>query len=183
MPYCKKCGNELPADAKFCPKCGTAVLPEEATATPFESVAPTPSGLKLALWGERFVAWLIDVIIIGVAVGLLGLFTWFAVGSFSWWSSWPSWVPFFNWSGVLYFLYWFLLDGAYGQSLGKMIMHLKVVRLDGNRMNMGQAALESVGKAFIVPLDVLLGWILYPRQRQRLFNYVSGTIVIRETHV
>jgi uncharacterized RDD family membrane protein YckC len=183
MPYCKNCGNELSSEAKFCPKCGTAVIPEQATTAPYETAAPMASGLKLAFWGERFVAWLIDAIILGVIVGLLGLVTWFAVGSFTWWSGWPSWVPFFNVSGVFYFLYWFLMDGAYGQSLGKMVMHLKVVRLDGSRMDMGKAALESFGKAFILPLDVLLGWILYTRRRQRLFNYVSGTIVIRETRV
>jgi hypothetical protein len=39
---------------------------------------------------------------------------------------------------------------------------------------MGQAAVESVGKAFLLPLDCLLGWIL------RIFNYLSETIVIRE---
>ena len=183
MPYCKNCGNEISMDAKYCPKCGTAVVPEASPSAHFESVAPVASGLKVAFWGERFVAWLIDVIIIGIVVGLLGLLTWFGFGSFSWWSGWPSWVPFFNWSGIVYFLYWFLLDGAYGQSLGKMIMHLRVARLDGSRINMGQAALESVGKAFILPLDILLGWILYPRRRQRLFNHISETTVIRETHV
>ena len=32
MPYCKKCGSELPADANFCAKCGTPVTKEEAVA-------------------------------------------------------------------------------------------------------------------------------------------------------
>jgi hypothetical protein len=38
-----------------------------------------------------------------------------------------------------------------------------------------------VGKAFLLPLDLLLGWILYPRRRQRLFNHISETIVIKIT--
>jgi hypothetical protein len=41
--------------------------------------------------------------------------------------------------------------------------------------------LETVGKAFLLPLDVLLGWIFYPKRRQRLFNYISETIVVKET--
>ena len=76
MPYCKNCGNELPEAAQFCPKCGTAVT------KPVGSVvvdAPLPSvvapGLKLAFWGERFVAWLIDVVIIGAVVGFISLIT------------------------------------------------------------------------------------------------------------
>jgi uncharacterized RDD family membrane protein YckC len=178
MGYCPKCGNELPEGAKFCPVCGTAVSTEEAAATPVTAFAP---GLKLAFWGERFVAWLIDAVIIGVAVAILGLFS-FVVG-FSWWSSWPGWLPFFNFNigGVIYFLYWMLMDGAYGQSFGKMIMRIKVTRLDGSQIGMGTAALESVGKAFLLPLDCLLGWLLYPKRRQRIFNYISETVVVKVT--
>ena len=181
MTYCQKCGNELPEGAKYCPVCGTAVTMGEA---PAPSTAPTApvmaeaSGLKLAFWWERFLAWLIDVVIIGVIVGILGL----AV-SLSWWSGWPGWLPFFNVNlgGVIYFLYWLFMDGAYGQSFGKMVMRIKVTRLDGSQIGMGNAALESLGKAFLLLLDCLLGWILYPRRRQRIFNYLSETIVIKVT--
>jgi uncharacterized RDD family membrane protein YckC len=72
-----------------------------------------------------------------------------------------------------------LMEGLYGQSLGKMIMKLKVTRLDGKPTNLTQAAIQSVGKAFLLPLDCILGWILYPTKRQRLFNYLSETIVTR----
>jgi uncharacterized RDD family membrane protein YckC len=184
MPYCHKCGNALPEGAKYCPVCGTAVTMGEAptaTAMPTAPVMAEATGLPLAFWWERFVAWLIDAVIIGVIVGILGLFAWFA--SLTWWSGWPNWIPFFNFnlSGVIYFLYWMLMDGAYGQSFGKMIMRIKVTRLDGSKIGMGNAALESLGKAFLLPLDCLLGWILYPRRRQRIFNYISETIVIKET--
>ena len=187
MTYCKKCGNELPEGAKYCIVCGTAVTAEETpaaptTAAPVEpavSTTPEVPALKLAFWGERFLAWLIDVIIIGVIVGILGLFT----ASFTWWSGWPGWIPFFNFNlgGVIYFLYWMFMDGAYGQSFGKMVMRIKVTRLDGSPAGMANAALESLGKAFLLPLDCLLGWILYPRRRQRIFNYISETIVIKVT--
>jgi uncharacterized RDD family membrane protein YckC len=172
MPYCQKCGNELPEGAKYCPVCGTAVIAEAAPA------ALAASGLQLALWWERFVAWLIDAAIIGAVVGILG---WVTSLSFTWWSGWPNWIPFFNFNGVALFLYWLFMDGTYGQSFGKMVMRLKVTRLDGSQIGMGNAALESVGKAFLLPLDCLLGWILYPRRRQRIFNYISETIVIKIT--
>jgi uncharacterized RDD family membrane protein YckC len=179
MSYCQKCGNQLTDDAKFCPKCGT---PVEATSYAAPSAPQPQTGPRLAFWGERFVAWLIDVIIIGIIVGALSIFTWFSSGNFTWWFNWPTWVPFFNVGGVIYFLYWMLMDGAYGQSLGKMIMHLKVTRLDGAPINMGQAALESAGKAFLLPLDVLIGVIFYPRRRQRIFSYLAETIVVEESH-
>jgi len=182
MTHCKNCGTELTENAKFCPKCGTPVVAEDAAARA-EPVAPeSASGLKLAFWGERFLAWLIDSVIIGVIVGFLTLFTWFAGHSFTLWSSWPSWIPFFNFNmgGIIYFLYWMLMDGAYGQSLGKMIMHLKVTRIDGEPANIGQVAVESAGKAFFLPLDFLIGLFLYPKRRQRVFSYLSETVVVRE---
>jgi uncharacterized RDD family membrane protein YckC len=183
MPYCHKCGNELPEGAKYCPVCGTAVTLETMPAAPAVPAAPEFSGLQLAFWWERFVAWIIDAVIVGVVVGILGLFTWLAGQSLTWWSGLPIWVPFFNFSlgGVAYFLYWMLMDGAYGQSFGKMIMRIKITRLDGSKIGMGNAALESLGKAFLLPIDLILGWILYPRRRQRIFNYISETIVIKET--
>ncbi len=181
MPYCKKCGNELPEEAKFCPKCGTSIStePSATSATTVTRVASVAAGGNLASWGERFVAWLLDAIIVGIVVGILSLFSWI-VGLT--WSAWPSWIPFFNFnlSGVIYFLYWMFMDGLYGQSIGKMIMRIKVTRLDGGQINMLAAALESVGKAFLLPLDCLLGWFLYPKRRQRIFNYISETIVIKE---
>jgi uncharacterized RDD family membrane protein YckC len=178
MPYCKHCGNEIPQDALYCPKCGTPVL-----AAKDEHGSYPSREIGLATWGERFIAWLIDVIIIGVIVGFLGLFSWFAAGQLTWWSAWPSWIPFFNFnpSGVVLFLYWLLMDGFYGQSFGKMVMRIKVVRANGGRINMSQSALESLGKAFILPIDAIVGWILYPSRRQRLFNHLSETVVIKET--
>ncbi len=167
MPYCKNCGSEFPEGAVYCPKCGTRV----------EIVA----ALKLASWGERFVAWLIDVVILGAIIALIRVFTWIAWPSFSWVPNIPSWIPFvdFGLSNVIYFLYWMFMEGAYGQSFGKMIMKLKMTRLDGKHINMAQAAMESVGKAFLLPFDCLLGWLLYPSKGQRLFNYLSETIVVR----
>jgi len=140
MPYCKKCGNELPEGAQFCPVCGTPVTMEAAPA-PVTAAPSQTSGLKLALWGERFLAWLIDVVIIGVVVGILGLFS--LLAGVTWWSGWPGWLPFFNFNlgGVLYFLYWMFMEGSYGQSFGKMIMRIKITRF-GKR---GKSVSASVG--------------------------------------
>jgi uncharacterized RDD family membrane protein YckC len=167
LANCRNCGTELPERAVFCPKCGTAVQGVEQP--------------KLAYWSERFVAWLIDVVIIGAIVGFFRLFVWVAWPGYVWAPGVPNWIPFmdFGTSNVVYFLYWMLSEGMYGQSIGKMIMRIKITRLDGRVPNMGQAAIESVGKAFLLPIDVIVGWFLYPSQRQRLFNYLSNTIVVR----
>jgi len=167
LPTCRNCGSDVPEGALYCPKCGNPL-----------QAAPQ---FNLAFWGERFLAWLVDVVVLAIVmapISLLARLGWPGVtivpGS-------PFWIPFFNFglSNLVYFLYWMLMEGTYGRSLGKMLLRLKVTRLDGRSIDMGQAALESVGKAFLLPIDLILGWILHPRKRQRIFNYLSGTIVIR----
>ncbi len=178
MPYCAKCGNELLPDSKFCPKCGTLVAWCRESGQ-LSSSSPNCEP-KLALWGERFVAWLIDVVILGSAIGLLSSVAWLAA-----WQphpALPGWFPLFNFGtgGLVYLLYWTVMEGAYGQSVGKMIMHLRVAKIDGSPIGFAEAVVESLGKALFLILDVIVGWALYPKRRQRIFNYLSKTIVVHE---
>jgi uncharacterized RDD family membrane protein YckC len=53
------------------------------------------------------------------------------------------------------------------------------VGLNGEPLTMGNAAIESLGKAFLLPLDCIIGWLFFPAKKQRLFNYLSGTIVVK----
>lgn len=182
MANCRNCGADLPEGAQFCPKCGTPISGmEEPVSTARLSQSYSASSLDLAFWWERFFAWLIDVVIIGVISWFIGLIA--AIATFTLIPGWPSWVPFFRFdiNGILLFLYWMLMEGSGGQSFGKMIMRIKVVKIDGAALNMADAAIESVGKAFLLPIDLLIGWILYPRKRQRIFNFITRTIVIKVT--
>ncbi len=130
-----------------------------------------PVKLRLANWGSRFVAWLIDIVIVGlipnVTLGPLRFdfdpLSLFGLGS------------------VIPFIYWTLAEGYSGRSIGKLVMDLKVTRLDGSQIDLAQAALESFGKAFILPIDCIIGWILSSccAKRQRLFNKLSNTRVTR----
>jgi uncharacterized RDD family membrane protein YckC len=174
MANCKNCGAELPEAAQFCPKCGTAVSSGAATNEP-ERQPPQ----VLAFWGERFLAWLIDVVIVGAITFFLGIFGL----SFAAISFWPSWIPFLNFGpgGLLLFAYWTVMEGMYGQSFGKMIMRLRVTSLNGQRSNVVNAAIESFGKAFFLPIDLIIGWLVSPKKRQRIFNYLSNTIVAKVT--
>ncbi len=190
MPYCKKCGNELPEAAKYCPACGTSTSTEEAPAASTVRVSSSGSdlsGVKLAFWGERFVAWLIDAILVTIVMVIISMF----VGLLSFFSGFSftaivnvfNWFPFFGINGVVIFFYWMFMEAANGQSIGKMALRIKVTRLNGSPISLWQAALESIGKAFlpVLVLDCLIGWLLYPKRRQRIFNYISETIVVKET--
>jgi uncharacterized RDD family membrane protein YckC len=179
MPNCKNCGFELPPDSQYCPHCGAPVATAETAAPVYTAPSPPPFTPRLATWGERFVAWLIDAIIVSIFISILSITAWFAWQPLNFW---PSWLPLINFGpgGFIYFLYWMLMEGLYGQSIGKMVMRIRVTRLNGSPAGLGFAALESVGKSFLLVLDIIIGWFLYPRRRQRLFNYLSETIVVQD---
>ena len=171
MPYCKNCGAELANGSAYCPNCGK----------PIRQHLERISKLELAGWGERFVAWVLDLIIISVILVPLKIFTWITWPSYVWAPYVPRWIPFidFGLDNIILFLYWTVMEGIYGKSIGKMAMKIQVTQRNGNHLDIIRAAIESVGKAFLLPLDCLVGWLLYPTNRQRLFNYISETIVIK----
>jgi uncharacterized RDD family membrane protein YckC len=82
-------------------------------------------------------------------------------------------------NGLGVFLYWVVLEGYGGQSAGKLVLDLQVTDRRGDPIGWGQAAVESAGKAFLLPVDCLVGWFAMEGQKLRLFNRLSSTIVIQ----
>lgn len=69
-----------------------------------------------------------------------------------------------------------LLEGFNGQTLGKRMMGLKVVRTDGKKMSYDHAAIRNFGKAFLLPFDLIVG--LKHEGFLRYFDKFAGTTVI-----
>ncbi len=59
-----------------------------------------------------------------------------------------SWIPIFGFNGIVILFYWMFMEVAKGQSIGKIVMRTKVTRMDGIHISLGQATVESLGKAF-----------------------------------
>ena len=143
------------------------------------------SGLNLARWSDRFFARLIDFIIVMIAFELL-FYT----------STFPLWLdnnP-LNWfngrlgaesyviRSLMFLAYWTYLESSMGgnQSIGKRIFRLKTVGAFGGSVNIRDALIESFGKSFLLPIDLILGWVFTNNKRQRIFNRASNTIVIKQ---
>lgn len=175
MPYCRKCGTEVAVDAAFCANCGAPV--DSIT----RSTTQLGTRITVASWGERIIAWIIDMIALGIILFPVKLLIAAAWPSFIWAPDYLRWIPFVDvgMDQIIYFFYWTFLEGTNGQSLGKMIMRIKVTQLNGEPIELSQAAIATIGKAFLLPIDLLLGWILYPNHKQRLFNHLSETIVTK----
>jgi len=80
----------------------------------------------------------------------------------------------------LLWLYSTLLEGFNGQSIGKRVIGLKVVRTDGKKMSYDHAAIRNFGKILpILPFDLLIGiWRIPDRSYMRYFDKFAGTTVI-----
>jgi uncharacterized RDD family membrane protein YckC/DNA-binding HxlR family transcriptional regulator len=80
---------------------------------------------------------------------------------------------------LIFWVYSTLLEGFAGQSLGKRLLRLTVVRLDGKRMFYDHAAVRNFGKIFVIlPFDLLAGRRLRDRRFIRYFDKFAGTTVI-----
>jgi uncharacterized RDD family membrane protein YckC len=155
---------------------------------PTPSKTERPSEIILASWIDRFVAWLIDFIIVSVGLAIL-----FALISIPFWISSPQSFENINMNpahrnlgafnyiitSLVFTAYWTYFESTGSQSIGKKLLHLKTTNLQGRNIDPKTAALESLGKAFLLPLDVILGWIFTNDKRQRIFNRASNTIVIK----
>ena len=140
----------------------------------------------IARWFDRFVAWLIDAIIILAILGSITALTsdittlvWnvdstIGITNFEWDKN-----PMFAGSTIIFFSYWIISEYKGGQSIGKKILHLKVVNIDGKSPPLLGVIISSFGKSFLLPIDVILGLIFTNQKRQRIFNKIGDTIVIK----
>jgi uncharacterized RDD family membrane protein YckC len=137
--------------------------------------------LFLAKWTTRFWAWLIDFCMVILFLNIVrGVFAPFLAIPF--YLDINHWEPFeFGFQTLFFFAYWTVMEGfqGRGQSIGKMVMNLKVVNRDGTKIHYKAAAIESFGKAFFLPIDCLIGWFGMPNTKLRMFNRISNTLVIK----
>ncbi len=214
---CQKCGTPASPGAKYCESCG-ALLPgaepqpplttpsepqpetrrEEAPAyvPPPPYQAPSyaePGAMRYEGVAIRFVAILIDAIILAIITGII-------TAPFNT----PTSISVTNTTGVpmitttpnplaalggliaavIDFLYFTGLQGAYGQTVGKMAVKIKVVREDGSKINYVDAAIRTIlilidAIPYFIPY--LLGAILIwtSDKKQRLGDRAAHTVVVK----
>jgi uncharacterized RDD family membrane protein YckC len=78
-------------------------------------------------------------------------------------------------------LYFTLLTGDGGQTLGKKILGIRVVRTDGSPVTYGRAFARSLGYLLSLFFGTFLGflWALWDRRRQAWHDKIAGTVVVR----
>ncbi|HSA77122.1 MAG TPA: RDD family protein [Nitrosarchaeum sp.] len=144
-----------------------------------ESNSNNVSEIMIAKWSNRFFAWLIDFLIISM-ISTLIMVTFFGKIDFDinekWmWAETTQYIQ----TSIIFFAYWTILEYKTGQSIGKKILNVKVTNLYGKQANLKGIVISSFGKTFLIPIDVILGLIFTNEKRQRIFNKIGDTIVIK----
>jgi uncharacterized RDD family membrane protein YckC len=151
-------------------------------------------------FGQRFVAWLIDSIIIGVlqmfVVTPLLAMVGFGVASnlenpdqlteaeavgmmgaiFG--AMATMWLTAF----CILILYYSIMESSKSQaSLGKMAMGIKVTDMEGNRLTFGKAFLRSIGK-ILSAMIMYIGYLMaaFTEKKQGLHDMIASTLVVKK---
>ena len=169
----------------------TAYDPAAGEKLIIETPEQTSIEFPLAGIGSRFLAVLIDTLIQGAVLILLGLIFMglglgFRSAGFAGSQTAGVWIV-----AILIFLYFLLMYGYFilfesiwnGQTPGKRLTHLRVIKDSGQPIT----AIDAVGRnllrivdqlPFAYGIGVLCSWI--SPQSKRLGDYVAGTVVVHE---
>jgi uncharacterized RDD family membrane protein YckC len=195
---CAECGTPASLGVRYCESCGAPLAGQAPQPVP-PTFAPAPGyqvprsyvpyatspyqGVAI-----RFVAILIDTIIILIIAGILSA----PFNAFAFITNSASGTVTFSLASALdglvslavFILYFTLLEGRYGQTVGKMAVKIKVVReADGAPIDYSQAAVRTIlrfldGIPYIIPYLLGAALIWSSEEKQRLGDLVAHTVVV-----
>jgi len=157
--FCPRCGKENDDTARYCQACGNGLQPA-VTPSPATGVA------RYAAFWERFVAQVIDAVILSVATGTVFTATFGAGMAIGFFASW------------LYEA--FMTSSEWQATVGKRVMSIVVTDLNGNRMSFARAT----GRHFAKYISVFLlgiGFVIaaFTAKKQALHDMIAETLVMK----
>lgn len=213
---CQYCGRDNPSEIGYCQSCGNPLSATQAPpppvygnySNPQQGYYPPPlpgyppvmgyGPTNYAGIGSRFLAALIDGMVIGIPIGIIStvLSAMMAVRVFNRTNRDPSFNPgmaadsigtvvvgvgfIMIISVLLTWAYFAIMESSSWQgTVGKRIMGIQVADLNGARITLGRATLRLAVKAFLSGW-FLIGYImaLYTQRKQALHDLIAGTLVL-----
>ena len=198
--FCPKCGKETDALGKFCQWCGADIIanPVTPSATPEEEEGPDV-GIYAGL-GRRFIAWIVDTILI-LLIGII-VITFFSLTNGLRYAYYllvqrapiaalteagtvdAAVLPIITALGMLIiiipWLYYAGFESSRSQATpGKLLMLIVVTDLEGNKPTFARATLRQFAK-IISTLIFFLGFLMIglTKKRQGLHDKIAGCLVL-----
>ena len=160
--FCLNCGKENDDRAIYCQTCGAAVAPK----SPVTAAVGTVGTVSYAGFGARFLAMIIDAIVVSVGIGII------------------STVSFGTAAVVLFFcgdwLYEaFMLSSDWQATVGKRAMSIVVTDTNGGRISFARATGRHFAK-WISGLILFIGYIMaaFTERKQALHDMIAETLVV-----
>lgn len=203
--FCPQCGGENSEHHQFCMHCGAVLSGENDAPQPSEGLRPGREELagtlatarfsggarhRYADFWRRFLAHLIDGVILTVCTMILGMFFGPNIGALG---------PIAGDDGVglaeppaglfaiavaLSFGWLYeaiLLSSSYQATVGKMALGIVVTDMEGRRLSFARATGRHFAK-MVSSITFGLGYIIQPftKNRQALHDLIAGTLVMRK---
>lgn len=186
---CQQCSLENDSQARFCQHCGTAMPPQSGISAAQPGYIPSPRVDYAGFW-RRFVAFIIDAIILGIASSIIRLFSgsshslvhhqsFMSMNFIN-----PLELMLFTWSGFASFLlgwmYYALLESSSKQAtVGKMVLGIVVTDMNGSRISF----LRATGRHFSKIISALIlgiGYIMagITARKQALHDMIANCLVL-----
>lgn len=143
------------------------------------------ASLRYAGVGIRFIAQIID----GIVLGIVGAIIAFATGTtLPLHTATVFGVPMYTSSpivsglSVLPLLYFIIMEAAFGGTLGKLVLGLRVVALDGTSISWGQSIVRNLLRVIDILFGYLVGaiFIWSSPLRQRFGDMIARTVVVKK---
>ena len=206
--FCSRCGIQVVEGNRFCQACGqeigavvtvpAAIAARAQPAPPMAGTAPVSAPLPYAGFWARFVASLIDGLILGIPFWLVVVALIFMFGGFGLMLHRNPVDPraaaaliapmlIFFCLGVLAFvvIQWLYFAGmessARQATFGKSAMSLRVSNYDGQRISFGHATGRFFAKIVSSMIPLALGYIMagFTEKKQALHDLIAGTLVLK----
>jgi uncharacterized RDD family membrane protein YckC len=83
---------------------------------------------------------------------------------------------------IVWFIYFFVMEGAFGATVGKYLSRLRVIKKDGGQINFGQAAIRAIiGFLEINPIGAIVIWLT--PLKQRIGDLIAHTMVVNREKI
>jgi len=204
--FCSRCGLRVEESDRFCQSCGQEVnaaaiaAPATWSAPPFAVTSQIPVSLPYAGFWERFAAYLIDGLILGLPFLLVVIVLIFLLGGFGLMMrrnpvdspgaaaafAGPVILSFL--AGMLFFviLQWLYFAGmessARQGTFGKSAMSLRVANLEGRPISFGHATGRFFAKIVSGMIPFAIGYLMaaFTARKQALHDMIAGTLVLKK---
>jgi uncharacterized RDD family membrane protein YckC len=207
--YCTKCGSEISSTTAFCATCRQAVpivAPALPSLSPIVPGSPAPvvpasvnyGGVAYAGFWLRFVAYVIDAVVSGIAflILLIPLFVLTGAGAAlakiisdddigDAWGAFMGVGFIFGFFGIILVVSWlyhaFSESSSWQATPGKKILSLKVTDMTGQPISFARASARYFAKIITAMIPLFIGYIMagFTEKRQAIHDMIASCLVLR----